>query len=75
MNHKIPRKAEKIYQPKDRKLTFNSRLRDRCGESMQLTIAEFKELGEAGRPKLPELIMLGLLSKPVTFTISISNER
>ena len=42
-------------------------------ESKQLTRAEFEERGEAERLKLPELI--ALLSKPVTYTILISNER
>jgi len=42
-------------------------------ESKQLTRAEFEERGEAERLKLHELI--ALLSKPVTYTILISNER
>ena len=42
-------------------------------ESKQLTRAEFEERGEAEWLKLPELI--ALLSKPVTYTILISNER
>jgi len=42
-------------------------------ESMQLTGVEFEERGEAERLKLPELI--ALLSKPITYTILISNER
>ena len=40
---------------------------------MQLMSAEFEERGEAERLKLPELI--ALLSKSVTYTILISNER
>jgi len=40
---------------------------------MQLTRAVFGERGEAERLKLPELI--ALLSKPVMYTILISNER
>ena len=42
-------------------------------ESKQLTRVEFEERGEAERLKLPEFI--ALLSKPVTYTILISNER
>ena len=42
-------------------------------ERMQLTRAEFEERGEAERLKPPEL--MALLSKPVMYTILISNER
>ena len=42
-------------------------------ESMQLTTAEFEERGEAEPLKLSELIVLP--SKPVKYTILISNER
>ena len=43
------------------------------GEIMQLTWAEFEAPGKVERLELPELI--ALLSKPVTYTILISNER
>ena len=42
-------------------------------ESMQLMRVEFEERGEAKQLELPALIVL--LSKPVTYTISISKER
>ena len=59
------------------KLPFSARLKlivdyVTGAESMQFTKTEFEEWGQAKWLKLPELI--GLLSKPVVYTILISNK-